>query len=207
MTIQVAEVSLADLVLPVSIDKSSGGFVYEHLRHYCSKFRPLPAITVTSDGRHLNVVGRHLYALIAQELGDDRIRAVLAGVTFEELQRQGVPGLLTLVSDEVLERELRDDVPYAFHVFFFRSVPNAEIIAQLDERFRSFLAQSLPEVIGNKSALPISTTFDPTGPCFEIRFPTPVTDHAWAASYHAFLVSITRELSTIETYQGRRFEG
>lgn len=206
MNIEVVEVSLADLVFPGIIDKSTSGFVYEHLKHYCSKFRPLPAITVSSDGKRLIIAGRHLYALIARDLGDDRIRAILKGTTFEELQEQDVPGLLARVPNEVLERELRDDVPNHWHVFFFKSQPDEKIITQIDSRFRSFLNQSLPAMITNTDNLQILSNFDAIGPYFEIRFPTPVANSQWAASYHTFIISISRELSAIATYQGRRFE-
>ena len=123
-----------------------------------------------------------------------------------ELQKQGVPGLLALVPDEVLERELGNEVIEGLHVFFFKSVPDEKVVVEIEARFRRFLGQSLREAIGDTAELQISSNFDATGPCFEICFPTPVTNHPWAASYHTFIVSISRELAPIETYQGRRFE-
>jgi hypothetical protein len=204
MTVQVVEVSLADLVLPVLAVEADDGYVYEHLKRYCSKFRPLPATAVTLERGRLIVVGRRKYVSIAKDLGEDRIRAVLQGVTFEDLQNQRVAGALSLVSSETLESELREEIVPAWHVFFFASVPGPEIVAQIDARLRGFLSQSLPGVPGITVDSEISSCFDVTGPCFEIRFPTPVAHRLWADSYRACIASISSELSPIETYQGRR---
>jgi hypothetical protein len=127
-------------------------------------------------------------------------------VTFEELKKRSIPYLPTLVPKEVLEHELQDQVVTAWHVFFFKSVPDREVAAQVDSRFRSFLNQNLIQLLGDRTDLEVSSNFDATGPYFEIQFPTPVTNHQWADLYRAFIMSVHRELSAIETYQGRRFE-
>jgi hypothetical protein len=206
MTIQVIEVSLADLMLPASTDGICNGFVYEHLKRYCSKFRPLPAVAVTVARDRLLVVDRFQYVSVARDLGDDRIRAVLRGVTLEELQNRNIPGVLRAVPDEVLAQELRDEIVTSWHVFFFKTAPHHDIVIKIDACFRRFLEESLTKVLTSSADLQISSSFDVTGPCLEIRFPTPLTNHQWAASYHAFIVSISRDLCAIETYQGRRFE-
>jgi hypothetical protein len=205
MTIEVIEASLTDLVVPPSVARYSDSYVYEHLKRYCSKFRPLPAIVVTSDGAHLVLTSRYQYVAIARELGEDRIRAALQGVTFSDLRQQGVPGVLGLVSQEELDREIQDEIIPGWHVLFFKTVPEHEIVTQIEARFRAFLKQSLPEVPAGGDHAEIWANFDATGPCFEIRFPTPVTDHAWAQAYLSFLTSISRDLAPISTYQGAWF--
>lgn len=206
MTIEVIEVSLADLVIPPSAAQFDDNYVYEHLKRYCSKFRPLPAVGVTSDGAHLVLTCRYQYVAIARQLGEDQIRAMLEGVTFSDLKRQGVPGVLRLVPQAELDREIRDDIISGWHVLFFKTTPDREIVTQIEARFRVFLKQSLPEALCRGGDAEIPANFDATGPCFEIRFPTPVTDHAWAQAYLAFLISISRNLAPIATYQGARFE-
>lgn len=205
MTIEVIEVLLADLVVPPSVARYSDRYVYEHLKRYCSKFRPLPSVGVTSDGAHLSLTSRYEYVAIAREFGEDRIRAVLQGATFSELERQGVPGVLRLVPNEELDRELQDELILGWHVLFFKTTLDHEIVTQIEARFRAFLKQSLPGALPGGDDAEILTNFDATGPCFEIRFPTPVTDHAWAQAYLAFLTSISMELAPIATYQGAWF--
>jgi len=207
MTIQIVEISLTNLAFSAPTDESDDGYVYEHLKRYCSKFRPLPATAVALKEDRLLVVGRRKYVSIARDLGEDRIRAVLQGVTFEELRDRHIAGVLTLVSSETLASELRDEIPLAWHVFFFTSAPDAQVVAQIDARFRDFLHLSLPDILGSTGDFEILSCFDDTGPCFEIRFPTPVEDRPWATSYLAFIASISNELCPIETYQGRRFAG
>lgn len=205
MTIEIIEVSLADLIIPAAVAQLDGDYVYEHLKRYCSKFRPLPAVGVTSNGTRLVLTCRYQYVAIARELGEDRIRALLEDVTFSDLKRQGVPGVLRLVPKAELDREIRDDIIPGWHVLFFKTTPDHEIVTQIEARFRTFLKRSLPEALGGGDE-EIRANFDAAGPCFEIRFPTPVTDHAWAQAYLAFLVSISRDLAPIATFQGARFE-
>jgi hypothetical protein len=206
MTIQVVEISLAGLAVPAPVVEADDWYVYEHLKRYCSKFRPLPAAMVALDGDHLIVVRGRVYVSIARDLGEDRIRAVLEGVTFEELRDRRVDGILTLVSSETLASEWSpgDELRSCWHIFFFKSDPNPQVVAQIDSRFRSFLRLSLPDVPGTMVDSAILSSFDVTGPCFEIRFPTPA-DRRWAASYLTFVTSISNELCAIETYQGTRF--
>src|SRR5579863_3024205 len=91
MKIQFIELSPSEVILDHSGVGRDDGFVYEHLKRYCSKFTPLPAITVKLSGGKLIAVRGHKYLSIAVELRRERIRAVLQGATFEDLRRQGVP--------------------------------------------------------------------------------------------------------------------
>ena len=193
----------------VSIDRDEvardDGFVYEHLKRYCSKFAPLPAITVNVNNGKFVVVAGHKYASIAQELGHDRIRAIVRDATFEELRKQGVHGLLSAVPTTLLEAEQRIAVVFGWHVFFFKSAPPQAVAAEIDTRFRSFLNRSLPPALGEGIKVSIESRFDFSGPCLEIRFPTPVANVSWAKTYQAFALSLSAEVWPIETYQGRRF--
>jgi hypothetical protein len=205
MSYQFIEVSPRDVVLDRSAVERDDGFVYEHLKRYCSKFAPLPAITVKlAEGRLITVRG-HKYLSIALELGHDRIRAVLQGTTFDELRKQGVPGLLSAVPNASLESEQNTAVITGWHIFFFKSTPSSEVAARIEARFRSFLKQSLPAVLGADVEIFIEVRFDFSGPCLELKFSTPVTNQAWADSYRAFVSSVSNEILPIDTYQGRRF--
>lgn len=205
MSYQFIEVSPRDVVIDRSASDRDDGFVYEHLKRYCSMFTPLPAITVNlADGRLVTVRG-HKYLSIALELGHDRIRAVLQGTTFDELRKQGVPGLLSVVPKAVLEGEQNTVVINGWHIFFFKSTPSPEVAARIEARFRSFLKQSLPAVLGGEAEIFIEARFDFSGPCLELKFSTPVSNQAWADSYRALVSSVNNEILPIDTYQGRRF--
>jgi hypothetical protein len=195
--VAVAEVSVDELIISPCDDHD--GFVHEHLRRYCSKFRPLPAIAVTPAGDRLRVVAGQRYAVIARELGEARIRAVMTGDTFEAARRRGVRGVVALVPADVLERELQA-MPASWHVFFFAAGLDPWALAQVEARFAEFVTRSLPDVST------LASGYDAAGPCFEIQFPTPVTDYEWAARYRAFIVSLNDGVAKIATYQGRRFE-
>lgn len=205
MSFQFIEVSPPDVILDRSEVERDDGFIYEHLKRYCSKFTPLPAITVKLSGGKLLAVRGHKYLWIALELHQERIRAVLQGTTFEDLRRQGVPGVLSVVPQTRLESEQNTAVIAGWHVFFFKSTPSQEMADRIDARFRGFLNQSLPDALGSSHQVVIDSHFDFSGPCFEIKFPTPVANQAWANLYHAFISSVSNEVLPIATYQGRRF--
>jgi hypothetical protein len=206
MKFQFIEVSASAVDLnPGQINSENDGFVYEHLRHFLSKSVCLPAIAVKAADGVLVSVARHKYLAIARELGRERIRAVLEGETFEELKAKGVPGLLSVVSKEVLEAELADEAPVGWHVFFFKSRPAPETAALIEARFRGFLIESLPGTLPEGVRVLVESHFDFSGPCLEIRFPTPVHNHAWANSYLALISSVSKDILPVDTYQGRRF--
>ncbi|MBO0862864.1 MAG: hypothetical protein J2P21_31075 [Chloracidobacterium sp.] len=205
MSYQFIEVSPRDVILDCSEVERDDGLVYEHLKCYCSKFTPHPAITVKLPAGRLLAVRGHKYLSIALELRHERIRAVIHDTTFEALRRQGVPGAPSVVPHTQLECEQNTEVIASWHVFFFKSIPSRDIADQIDARFRDFLNQSLPDALGRSHRVVIDSDFDFTGPCFEIKFPTPVANHAWARLYHAFISSVSKEMLPIASYQGRRF--
>jgi hypothetical protein len=139
MSFQFIEVSPPDVILDRSEVERDDGFIYEHLKRYCSKFTPLPAITVKLSGGKLLAVRGHKYLSIALELHQERIRAVLQGTTFEDLRRQGVPGVLSVVPQTRLESEQNTAVIAGWHVFFFKSTPSQEMADRIDARFRGLL--------------------------------------------------------------------
>src|SRR5947209_17616963 len=191
MGFQVIEVSPPDIILDRAGLERDDGFIYEHLKRYCSKFVPLPAITVGLRDRQLVTLRGHKYLSIARELRHEKIRAVLQGTSFDELRKLGVSGLLSIVPKALLERERETSIVTGWHIFFFRAQPSPEKAARIEASFRRFLNQSLPGVLGVEGELSIASHFDSDGPCLEIQFPTPVTNQAWADSYHFFISSVS----------------
>jgi hypothetical protein len=170
------------------MEKEDDGYVYNHLRYCLSKSICLPAVAVKSINGRLVSVARHKYLAIAQELGHERIRAVLQDETFEKLKAEGVSGLLSVAPKSELEKEQATvTMTGGWHIFFFKLNPPREVATQIDERFRRFLNQSLPDVLGSRAELVINSRFDFSEPCFEISFPTPVQNHVWANSFLALI--------------------
>jgi len=205
MSFQFIEVTPSEVLLDQAEVERDDGFVYEHLKRYCSKFTPLPAITVKAVGQKLTAVRGQKYLAIARELGHERIRAVSLDGTFDQLKARGVRGLLCVVPTSQLEQEERATVITGWHVLFFRSRPSAELAEGIRARFDRFANETLPTALPPGTAISIESHFDSSGPCLEIKFPTPVANEEWAKSYYAFLLAVSSELALIETYQGRRF--
>jgi hypothetical protein len=206
MNFQFIEVSPAAVLLDrTKLESENDGYVYKHLKHYVSHSKQIPAFAAKAVDGKLMSVGRHKYLSIAQELGYQRIRAVLQDEAFEELKAQGVPGLLSVVPNEELENEDRSLIATGWHVFFFKSGPSPKVAAEIEARFRNFLNESLPAILGNKAEIVIESHFDFSGPCLEMRFPTPRKDRVWFRSFLALALSVSSEVCLIDTYQGRQF--
>ena len=205
MSYQFIEVVPSSIVLDQEEVDRDDGFVYKHLKRYCTTFTPLPAITLKLIAGKLSIVQGHKYLSIARELGHKQIRAVLIDETFDQLKAQGIPGLLRAIPRSELEEELRTTVLTGWHIFFFKYPPSQKVAAEIDARFRRFLRESLPSALGKEMDIQIESHFDFSGPCLEINFPTPVTNEEWARSYRNLALSINAELVPIDTYQGRRF--
>lgn len=175
------------------------GFIFPHLKRYCAHFDPLPVITVTPKAGKLVVVRGHIYLRIAKELGRKLLRAVVSADV------SGVPGILGEISRETLEKEQQRTVVDGWHVFFLGDPEPAELIESVKRRFMDYLSRSLPNVVPVDMSRDVLWNYDPTGPCIELKFPTPVANAEWAAEYHALCIGISSELARIVSYQGRRF--
>jgi hypothetical protein len=68
------QVSIDETLFP---DKDKDELIYEHLRHYYSKFELLPTIDVRVYTESVVVTRGHVYLKIAKELGYLRIRAII----------------------------------------------------------------------------------------------------------------------------------
>jgi hypothetical protein len=205
MSFQFIEVSPAEVLLDNTQVERDDGFVYAHLKRYCSKFTPLPAITVNVVDGKLSAVRGHKYLAIAREMGHEAIRAVLQNGGFDELKAQGVKGLLSALPESKLEEEQSTDVIDGWHVFFFKSPLSSEIAQAVRTRFSCFLNETLPAALPPGMAISIESSFDCEARCLELKFPTPVTNTRWLESFRAFCLEIHSTFFPIETYQGRRF--
>ncbi|HTI70835.1 MAG TPA: hypothetical protein VMF06_12775 [Candidatus Limnocylindria bacterium] len=204
ISFQFIEVSPSEVLLDPIWSKGDGKYVYEHLKHYCSTFTPLPAATVKLVDAKLTVVRGFEYVAIARELKHNKIRAVLLDSTFDELKMQEIPGILSIVPLSELEAEMRTSAVTGWHIFYFKTRPSPEIAAKIETHFKRFLRESLPAALGENPEEPIESRFDFLGPCLEIKFTTPVANEAWIKSFQSLVSSVSAEIWPIESYQGRR---
>lgn len=204
MTFQFIDISIEDVSLDEAEADNESTLVYQHLKRYCEKFTPLPAITVKVKNGKLVVTRGHKYLKIARDLGRGRIRAVLLGETAEGLRRQRISFSAFLVPNSVLEQEGTADVVNAWHVFFFKSQVTDEIARQIEIAIKNFINKSLPLAVRGQTMIEFNC--DLSAACIEIKFPTPVKDQLWMGSFILFYRSEMNRICPIESYQGRRIE-
>jgi hypothetical protein len=189
-------------VATVSIDERfpdrDDSFVLEHLRYYCARFDPLPAITIVVEGDRTAVVRGRKYLLVARELGRSAIRAVVASSPESDDVRALLARDDVTILDwaRIQEEERLEPMPHAWHVFFLeRALTPAEKMI-FDSRVLSLFS-------GFEKAVPV--IHDDSGPLAEFQARTPVTDQAWAAKHLEVFAAFSREHVRIVSYQGRKF--
>jgi len=188
-------------VVAVSIDEARSPDrdhtqILEHLVRYCSKFDPLPAITIAIEGRTSRVLRGHKYVLAARALGKPIIRAVVTGTptSGEVASFVASTGAKILDWEAIKAAEERETVTKAWHIFFFERSLSSEEKAAFDTVVASLFSDGAVRV-----------TYDDEGPLAEFEAMTPVADAAWAARHLDAFAGYSRERVPIVSYQGRRF--
>src|SRR5258708_38067444 len=143
MTLHYFEVQPQEVEEDRSVSVPDEGFVFEHLRRYCSEFDPLPAIIVQPTGGKLFVTRGHLYLRIARDLKRSSIRAVCIGHSYQELASTGVRGLIRPIAPEVLQSETEPTVRVITHVFFLGGRPTEPQVCEIDGKLRQFEPESV----------------------------------------------------------------
>jgi hypothetical protein len=174
-------------------------FLFPHLLHYCSKFEPLPAITVRMEGKHPVVIRGHKYVEIARRLGRPTIRAVVAAPpdhpeVMALLERADTQRLSW---DDIKATEATNPIPYAWHVFFFENRLSADDVLV----FRNMV----DDLFANVDENGVRVHYDDDLKLAEFRAKTPVTDESWARVHLAAFSRFSQERVRILSYQGRKF--
>jgi hypothetical protein len=182
--------------------------IYEHLRHFCSKFFPLPAVSVKLTGGKLIVTEGHKYLRAARELGYPWLRAIYEsrfcepGAILKEL-----PSGVKLTSHEVLEREMAAAVVRGYHVYFF----DGALTCLEQERFRREIAGFFERLdtllIASEQERVFACEFPFKKTCAEFEALIPVGDPSWARSYLEVSRGFSQDVKRIISFQGARFPG
>lgn len=197
MSIVLLDVPLA--ALPVEDARAfevEDGFVYAHLRRYCSKFEPLPAITVSIDDESVKLLRGFKYLLVAKDLGRPTVRAVVGGRSTPAAVARFVARSGSKVLDwhAIRAAEERDLTPVGWHVVYFARPLAPEEKAVFESVVAGFLGAQVVRVV-----------YDDSGPLAEFEAKTPVSDAAWIARTLGALAEFSRDCVSIVSYQGRRF--
>ena len=208
MEILLIELNPSEIAISRSlpINEQSATFIYEHLRYYCSKFFPLPAIKVRARRNSLIVIKGHEYLLIAKELRHTSIRAIV-DVTSDNI---AIQQLLTRPSVKKLHwNTMREDdhelFSYGWHVFFFQR--------DLEEKEQAIFKEKLSHVIADARLLQQfiqpheikDFAYIPSLKCIECQVYTPVADERWFNAYRATLLEFHTNFARIVSFQGRKF--
>lgn len=200
------EVSVDEALFP---NKEKNSFVYEHLRHYCSKIYPLPTITLKLINEIAFVVRGHYYLSIARELGHQQIRAVIdSSSPCEYIQTFLHKNFVTQLNWEVEKRANSNElVGYVWYVLFFAKSLNQEekdfFEAQVVSFFREIKLPDLPEPPKQKIT---DLNYPYAGKCAEFQAYLPITDERWYASSRAALIGFHSKSVPIVSFQGRKFQ-
>ena len=199
------EVSVDESLFP---DKQKNSFIYEHLRHYCSKFYHLPTITVKVCAEAVFVVRGHQYLSIARELGHQRIRAIIDKSSPEKdvqkfLQKPSVVQL----DWEAARNEGSDTlVEYVWFVFFFEKALNREDRKIFEEQIVEFFKHiKLPDWAEVPEKRITNLSYPYSGRCAEFQAYVPIEDERWYPSSRAVVVDFHLKYVPIASFQGRRF--
>lgn len=171
------------------------GLIFEHLLLYCSKFDPLPAISIAVDGGELFVTGGHKYLECAAALGRRTIRAVLPSASDDVikllLRRSEVK---PLDWDAIKKRESIETSVRGWHVLFFErplsAVDKLGFESQVSEQF---------------DGEAVHVSYDNSRRSAEFEAQTPLNDFVWARALRERLSLFSRRHVQIVSYQGRRF--
>lgn len=182
-------------------------FIYDHLKHYCSRFSPLPAATVTVIAGAPVVVQGQKYVQIAVDLGRESIRAIIIGNNKSEQTQHFLrsEGVRTLEWDALRREEVGSSVLDAVHVFFFESSLSDAERKLFEERILGFFHGIRSVLIQDRPKNVSQAVYSHGGHCAEFVATTPAGDPSWFHDFHVRCLEFSRNVAQVASYQGRRF--
>ena len=181
-------------------------FIYDHLKYYCSKFRPLPTVTVSIDHDPPVIIAGHKYFKIARELGHKSIRACVGAgkpnARFEKfLRRQDVQ----LIDKSTLDREFEEsEVMDGCEVFFFESPLSEDAKVAFESKIADFFRTHDSSLLAGRRChvSPVSYSADSTRAEFTATIPC---GESWIRDFLSTCHDIDQNVARIKSLQGRRF--
>lgn len=211
MPILLVELNTDEVLVDESLfpNKDSDSFVYEHLRHYCSKFYPLPTISVRVYPESVVVTRGHFYLLIAKELGSQRIRAVIDSVSPEDLVAKFLqkPSVIQLDWKAIRQEESNNLYGYNWYVFFFETPLNTNNKNFFeDEVVKFFTKINFSEWAEVPDQRIKNLSYPCSGRCAEFQAYIPIADESWYARARAVATNFHLKCVPIISFQGQKFQ-
>jgi hypothetical protein len=206
MPIFFVEIPVASLHSTPSSPDTDTDYIYEHLKYYCSKFFPLPAIDVSLVAEKLVVTGRHKYLRIAQDLGYPWVRAAYRSRAFDpqEVLRE-LPVGVRITPRELLERESAMTVFRDHHIYFFDKPLGPQGQIRFLEDIAGFFERLETPLIDTSEKRLFGWDFPFGGRCAEFEALIPVGDHTCMSSYRGICQRFSFEVQRIVSFQGHLF--
>lgn len=181
--------------------------VYEHLKYYCSKFRPLPAVTVRADREPAVVVSGHKYYRIAKEAADLSIRAIVRGDGRSDSVRRFLerPDVKVLGWDRIARETDAAPVVCGSQIYYFYDPLPESAKREFDERLAGFFRR-LESALLSRDALRVwGVEFGCGDTRAEFMARVPVADERWYGACRAAALRFDAEIARIWTFQGAQF--
>jgi hypothetical protein len=207
MKYSLIEIDLNKIILNHQYEEShsEANFIYDDLCYFCSKFSPLPTITIEIKSDFIFVKSGYVYIRIAKELKRSIIRAVIS----DDSDKLRVIELEQLGEIKFLNwKEIRDEetaIGFAFHVFFFeKDLSSNEEILFRKMVYKHFEFQEYLSETERANAVN-SFAYSKSDQCVEFSGLTPIDNTEFANRFLQRLVNFHSSVVKIRSYQGRKF--
>jgi hypothetical protein len=187
-------------------DVMQSSIVYDHLRYYCSKFSPLPSISVQVEKDVAFVVRRHWYLEIAKDLRIPRIRASIensADATVQSFLLQ--PSVAQIDWREARKAEEEAPIGYSWYVYFFERPLTVEergiFEGQIVGFFRRLELPSWAELDDERIK---NLSYPQEGLCAEFQAFVPSGDERWYGASISAITKFHKECVPLVSFQGHR---
>jgi hypothetical protein len=181
-------------------------FVYEHLKYYCSKFYPLPAITVGLKKNRFFVSRGHKYLHIGKELSHEHILCVLPDEYQSTLDLN--PSVkVEIVNFKDFDPHFQSDRIDIFdHVYYFENTLSESQKFEFRKLIESFFCVL-------KYAKHLGTAFKGISPiefgaedkCAEFKVKLTNPSGEWTHLYRSVTMKFSEDVAKIHTFCGRLF--
>ncbi len=197
------DVKVDESVFP---DKWKDIYIYEHLRHFYSKFSSMPSIGIYVTRESVTVMRGHQYLSIAKDLGRGSIRAVVDHTSPKKAVEQFLkrPSVRQLDEEEL---KAYDDAilrSYSWYVFFFERPLGAEERELFERKIVDYLKQAPlpPQFEGVERLKELNYPYE--GQCAEVEVFTPL-DSRWYGRFRLVMMDFHTNVVPIISFQGTKF--
>jgi hypothetical protein len=180
--------------------------IYDHLRYFCSKIFPLPALDVVFVNQQFVVTNGHIYLRVARDLGYPWARAFYQSDSSDpQSVLAGFPQGVEIIPRESLDQELAQQVVRDYQVFFFHGGLTVDEQRCFITNVAGFFERLDSPLLQHSKQRLFRWAFSHGDECVEFQALIPVGDPTWLAPYLQTCRKFSREVRRILSFQGARF--